>query len=177
MFKYNLDKGLKVNVWINEEFVVRENGNNRFLVEEDTVLFANTKKIIIELFIPRAHNNYALLGMDFLASESGKAVVQLNMEAPNSEKYKEAEALPFDAVFWGITDEFNEGIIRSVDKHIKRQALPSGIINYNISAYGEIGSSADMFEKVSDILLSILMCDDNDEARILKLIKDNVDIK
>lgn len=178
MFKYDLEKGLKVNVWINEEFEAGENGKyDKLLIEEDTILFANTKKVIVELFIPRAHNNYALLGVDFLASEDGKAVVKLNMETSSAEKYMSAEALPFDTVLWGITGEFNEGIIRSLDKHIKKQALPSGIIHYNISAYGEIGSSADMFEKVSDILLSILMCNDNDEAQILNIIKENTGIK
>lgn len=52
--------------------------------------------------------------------------------------------------------------------------LPSGIITYNISAYGEIGSSADMFRRVSDILLSLLISDEINESLIAKIVQENI---
>lgn len=62
----------------------------------------------------------------------------------------------------------------SLDKHRKENALPGGILTYDISAYGEIGSSADMFRRVSEILLSLLVCDEISEAFIIKIIQDHL---
>ena len=50
--------------------------------------------------------------------------------------------------------------------------MPSGTVTYNISAYGEIGSSADMFRRVNDILLSLLICGDLNESIIAKIVKE-----
>ena len=174
MYKISLDNGLKANIWINEEPIISNCYYGKLLAEEKTKLFANSKKLIVELFIPRAHNNYALLGIDFLANETGKVTIEFSLNNPNNTKYNDAIALSFDTVFWGIVDEFEEGIILSLNKHLRSQSLPSGIINYNISAYAEVGSSADMLKKISDILLSLLLCDDINEYRLLEIIRENI---
>lgn len=174
MYKFNLENGLKANIWINEEPMVNNYDCGKLLVEEKTELFANSKKLVVELFIPRAHNNYALLGIDFLANENGKVMVKLGIDNQNDEKYSDAISLPIDTVICGIMDEFKEGIFLSVDEHLKAQSLPSGIVNYNISAYGEVGSSVDMFRRVSNILLSLVMYDEINEYLILKIIKENI---
>lgn len=62
----------------------------------------------------------------------------------------------------------------SLDYHRKEHMLPSEIITYNISAYGEIGSSADMFRRVSDILLSLLISDEINESLITKIVQENI---
>lgn len=174
MYKFNLENGLKANIWINEEPMVNNYDCGKLLIEEKTELFANSKKLVVELFIPRAHNNYALLGIDFLANENGKVIVKLGIDNQNDEKYSDAISLPIDTVICGIMDEFKEGIILSVDEHLMAQSLPSGIVNYNISAYGEVGSSVDMFRRVSNILLSLVMYDEINEYLILKIIKENI---
>lgn len=118
--------------------------------------------------------NYALLGVDFLASKNGKVTVKLGINKQNDKRYNDSIALPFDTVICGFLDEFEEGIISSVDKYIKEKSLPSGIITYNVYAYGEIGSSVDMFKRVSDILLSLLVYDNIDEYIISEKIKENI---
>lgn len=166
MYRLNLKKGVKVNLWLNEELVVDRCDGSKIIMEEDTNMLANSKKLIIELFLPRAHSNYALLGVDFLAHKEGKSIIKWGIDCLKHERYSDAIALSFDTVIWGIMDEFEEGIMCSLDKHRKEHMLPSGIITYNISAYGEIGSSADMFRRVSDILLSLLICDEINESFI-----------
>lgn len=117
-------------------------------------------------------NNY--LGVDFLAHRDGKSIIKWEINCLKRERYNGAIALSFDTVFWGILDEFEEGIMRSLDAHRKEHLLPSGIITYNISAYGEIGSSPDMFRRVNDILLSLLICDDISESLIEKIVQGNI---
>ncbi len=174
MFKFNLDNGLKANIWVDEEPIISRCGYSELLVQEKVEMFATSKKLTIELFVPRAHNNYALLGVDFLASENGEVEVKLGIDEYNNEIYNASIALPFDIVVCGITDEFKEGIIHSVDSYLKGKRLPSGIVNYNIFAYGKIGSSVNMFKSISDMLLSLLIYEDIDEVIISKVIKENI---
>lgn len=174
MYGINISNELKANIWINEKPIVNACYCSTLLVKEKTEMFANSQKLIVELFITRAHNNYALLGIDFSANEEGCVSIEFSINNPDNERYNSSIALPFDKVFLGIMDEFKEGIILSINEHLRLQTLPSGIINYNISAYGEVGSSVDMFKKVSDILLSLLVCDDINELRILEIIKENI---
>ena len=135
-------------------------------------MFTKSGKIILELFLPRAHSNYALLGVDFLANGTGKSIIKWDIDCLKQERYSDAIALCFDTVIWGILDEFQEGIMQSLDYHRKEHILPSGTVTYNISAYGEIGSSADMFRRVNDILLSLLICGDLNESIIAKIVKE-----
>lgn len=85
--------------------------------------------------------------------------------------------MSIDTVTYGIIDEYKEGIINSIHKHVKSQTLPSGIITYNISAYAEIGSSQKMFELVSDILLSLLIHDNIDGHKALQILKGSLNIR
>lgn len=123
-----------------------------------------SRKLIVELFIPRSHNNYALLSVDFLADISGKTVVNLGIDNLNNERFNDSIALTLDTVIWGIMDEYEKGILPSVEKHLNAHSLPSGIIFFNIFAHGEIGSGTDMFRRVSDVLLSLLICENMDEV-------------
>ncbi len=177
MFKYSLKNGLEANIWINEVPMVIQSCKSEILVEESTELYANTKKLIIELFIPRDHNNYALLGIDFVATNEKKVIAKININNQNQTKYNDAIALSIDTVTYGIIDEYKEGIINSIHKHVKSQTLPSGIITYNISAHAEIGSSQKMFELVSDILLSLLIHDNIDEHKALQILKGSLNIR
>lgn len=174
MFQIILNNGVKANIWIDEEPIVNSCECSKLILEEKAKLYADSRKLIVELFIPRAHSNYALLGVDFLASENNKVVVKLGINNFNNKKFKNSLALSCDTVFLGIMDEFEEGIIHSIDKHMQEQSLPSGVINYNIFAYGEIGSSADMFKKVSDILLSLLICNNINEFVLSKILEENI---
>lgn len=174
MYRLNLENGVKINIWLNEELAEGRCNGSKVIIEEYTNLFACSKKIIVELFLPRSHSNYALLGVDFLAHRDGKSIIKWDINCLKRERYNDAIALSFDTVFWGILDEFEEGIMRSLDAHRKEHTLPSGIITYNISAYGEIGSSPDIFRRVNDILLSLLIYDDINESLIAKTVQRNI---
>ena len=57
------------------------------------------------------------------------------------------------------------------NKFLKNGKLPSGTIDYNISAQGEIGSSQNIFEMVSDILLSLLTVENICESTVMCIVK------
>ena len=90
MFKYSLKNGLEANIWINEVPMVIQSCKSEILVEESTELYANTKKLIIELFIPRDFSNYALLGIDFVATNEKKVIAKININNQNQTKYNDA---------------------------------------------------------------------------------------
>lgn len=79
MISLELENGLKANLWINEEPFINHYQNGKIIVEESTSFYTMSKKMIIELFIPRNHNNYALLGIDFLVSDNDKIKVKLDI--------------------------------------------------------------------------------------------------
>ena len=174
MYRLNLENEVKANIWLNEQLVVGSCDSSKIIMEENTKLSANSKKLIVELFIPRSHNNYALLGVDFLAHKDGKSIIKWDINCLKCERYNDAIALSADTVFWGILDGYVEGIMESLDAHRKEHMLPGGIITYNISAHGEIGSSPDMFRRVNDILLSLLICDEINESLIEKIVQENI---
>ena len=74
------------------------------------------------------------MGIDFVSTNEKKVIAKININNQNQTKYKDAIALSIDTVTYGIIDEYKEGIINSIHKHVKSQTLPSGIITYNISA-------------------------------------------
>lgn len=174
MYKLDLEKGVKANIWLNGDLIERRCNDNKIIMEEETNLFAKSRRIILELFLPRAHSNYALLGADFLANGAGKSIVKWDIDCLKQERYSDAIVLPFDTVMWGILDEFREGIVQSLDYHRKEHMLPSGTVTYNISAYGEIGSSADMFRRLNDILLSLLFRGELNESIIAKIVQEKI---
>lgn len=175
MYRLKFEKGVKVNIWLNEKLAAESRDSSKIIMEGDTNILADSKKLIVELSLPRAHDNYALLGADLLAYKNGKSIIKWGIDCLKHKRYSNAIALPFDTVFWGIMEEFEEGIRHSLDNHRNRHMLPSGIITYNISAYGEIGSSADMFRRVNDILLSLLICDKMSETCLAKIVQEKID--
>lgn len=170
VFKLNLQKGAKVNVWLKEGLAEGRGGNGTVVMEGRTNLFARSKKLVLELFLPRAHSNYALLGVDFSARGDGRSIIRWAIGCQGQERFREAMALLADTVVWGMPAEFQEGVMRSLDRHRRERLLPSGTITYNVSAHGEIGSSADVFRRTNDVLLSLLACDEMSEARIVRTV-------
>lgn len=72
MMKYILENGLKANIWINDFPARIKEVKDELLAEEDAETYTNSKQLVVELFIPRLHNNYALLGMDFISNHQKK---------------------------------------------------------------------------------------------------------
>lgn len=177
MYNYILDNGLKANIWINE--VIKENNGykNTMFSKKDELINTGKKKIVIELFIPRAHNNYALLGLEYTANVEKNMMYKISIDDINSQEYNNSIALSHDKVTWGILDEYKLGIINSVSNYLNNNSLPNGMIDFNISAHAEIGSSQLMFEKVSDILLLLLAKESIDENIALFIIKNYFNIK
>lgn len=88
-----------------------------------------------------------------------------------SHEYNISIASQIDRVTWGIFEEYKQGIMNSFNKFLKNGKLPSGTIDYNISSQGEIGSSQNMFEMVSDILLSLLTVENICESTVMCIVK------
>lgn len=93
MYRLDLEKGVKVNIWLNEELAVGKCDGSKVIMEENTDLLVNSKKLIVEMFIPRSHNNYTLLGVDFLAHKDGKSIIKWGINCLKRERYNDAIAL------------------------------------------------------------------------------------
>lgn len=132
MYKINLEKGVKVNIWLNEHLAECRCDDGKIIIEEQTNLYAKSRKIILELFLPRAHGNYALLGIDFLANGAGKCIIRWDIDCLKQERHSDAMAFSFDTVIWGMLDEFQEGIVQLND--ILLSLLICGELNESIMA-------------------------------------------
>lgn len=106
--------------------------DGKIIIEEQTNLYAKSRKIILELFLPRAHSNYALLGIDFLANGAGKCIIRWDIDCLKQERHSDAMAFSFDTVIWGMLDEFQEGIVQLND--ILLSLLICGELNESIMA-------------------------------------------
>lgn len=177
MFKYVLENGLKANIWVNNFPTIIKEVKDELLVEGDTETYANSKQLVVELFIPRSHNNYALLGIDFRSDHENKVKVKMSIENQQKLKNDHSLALSFDTVMWGILKEYKQGVIDSLHTFLQNRELPSGTINYNIAAYGEVGSSQTMFEIVSNILLLLLVNENICKDTALTIVKKCAGIK
>ena len=176
MVKYVLQNGLKVNIWINNFPAMGKEVKGQLLVESVTETYTNSKQLVVELFVPRSHNNYALLGIDFISDYEKKVKIKMGIENQQKLKNDYSLALSFDTVMWGILEEYKQGVIDSFHMFLQNRELPSGTINYNIAAYAEIGSSQAMFEIVSNILLSLLIKENLCEETVLTIVKECVGI-
>ncbi len=176
MIKYVLKNGLKANIWINNFPAMIKEVKDELLVEEDTETYANSRQLVVELFVPRSHNNYALLGVNFISDHKKKVKIKMSIENHQKLKNDYSLALSFDTVMWGILEEYKQGVIDSFHMFLQNRELPSGTINYNIAAYGEIGSSQAIFEIVSNILLSLLIKENLCEETVLTIVKECVGI-
>lgn len=171
MFQYVLENGLKANIWLNHFPAIIKEVKDELLVEGDTKTYTNSKQLVVELFIPRSHNNYALLGIDFISDRENKVKIKMGIENQQKRKNDHSLALSFDTVMWGILEEYKQGVMDSVHIFLQNGELPSGTIHYNIAAYGEIGSSQTMFKIVSNILLSLLINKNICEDTALAIVK------
>lgn len=177
MFQYVLEDGLKANIWINNFSANIKEVKDELLVEENTETYTNSKQFVVELFIPRLHSNYALLGIDFISDHQKKVKIKMNIANQQKLKNNHSLALSFDKVTWGILEEYKQGVIDSIYMFLQNRELPSGAIYYNIAAYAEIGSSQAMFEIVNHILLSLLINENICEETVLTIVKDCVRTK
>lgn len=177
MIRYVLQNGLKANIWVNDFPAIIKEVKGELLVEGEAEAITNSKQLVVELFIPRSHNNYALLGIDFISNNEKKVKIKMSIENQQELKNDSSLALSFDTVTWGILEEYKQGVIDSFNMFLQNRKLPSGIINYNIAAYGEIGSSQTMFKTVNNILLSLLINENICEETALTIVKKCVGIK
>lgn len=176
MIQYVLENGLKANIWVNDFPAIIKEAKDELLVEEGTETYTDSKQLVVELFIPRSHNNYALLGIDFISDHQKKVKIKMSIENHQKLKNEYSLALSFDKVTWGILEEYKQGVIDSFHMFLQNRKLPSGTIHYNIAAYGEIGSSQAMFEIVNNILLSLLINENICEDTALTIVKECVGI-
>lgn len=171
MVKCILENGLKVKVWVDDFPIESKQMKGKYLSRAQKKMWINSKQLVVELFIPRDHNNYALLGIEFIPDNEKQVKIKMSIENEGSHEYNTSIAPQIDTVTWGIFEEYKHGIMNSFNKFLKNGKLPSGTIYYNIFAQGEIGSSQNMFEMVSDILLSLLTVEHICESTVMCIVK------
>lgn len=57
---------MKVKVWVDDFPIESKQMKGKYLSRAQKKMCINSKQLMVELFIPRDHNNYALLGIEFV---------------------------------------------------------------------------------------------------------------
>ena len=129
------------------------------------------KEIAVEVRVDRDANNYGLLGVKYYKGKLGaKVIINICDDDMPDNLYEENISLRPDIVHRGIPKEYATGIEKSFDMSYKKGILKCGIYKFGPGAYGEIGSSENIFFRLTNILLRVLYADNCDEKIIKQIV-------
>ncbi|QVK16926.1 hypothetical protein KHQ81_08435 [Mycoplasmatota bacterium] len=120
-------------------------------------------QIVCEVKLPRNSSYYALLGCNFVPDSTGYLTVNIYYsEEKNIEVFKDSLLNNInEVVLFGIKEEYVNSILSYFENLEKDIIIPSGIINFNIGAYSEIGSSNILFTQLTEVLMALITKDLN----------------
>ena len=154
-YSYTYKSGLKIRIWVNE--LPMKTINGIFIVDkkyaaEQNQLQPDDKQIVLELSIPRNVSNYGMLGLKYQATHT-YANISINVNHYEEDIYEEAMTIQPDIVHKGIQEEYVYGILNGIEKN---KLLKSGLYDFNMGAHSEVGSSENIFEIMTTVLLKLL---------------------
>lgn len=156
----NLGEFKKGRLWINTSPNIQCKTNNTLKINIETNNVAKIKitNIALEvLLIPRHISNYALLGAKFTPGIGKALQIQVDISQYDGEITKDSIAMPEDEVHVGIPEEYSQTIIETAQKVIKeRGGLPSGVLEFYVGAHGYVGSSKQIFSKITSVILKLM---------------------
>ena len=158
------------NLWINEKidisFVCID--NLKTTIKKNEWIHWDDASYILEFNLNgRNANNYALLGITYMYQESDELIINVNVSDYEGKVVSNTLALRPDEVHSGIPLDYAREIICVAEDYFKHNKCGTGVITFDIGAHGYIGSSTNMFSKVSRILLQILTM--NDKRNLSKM--------
>lgn len=168
----NIGKLRKCNLWINEALGIEYSEKHKINTEINKNYWIkwNNASYTIEIFTRGRHSDfYALLGFNYVYKDIDNLIIEVKVGNEKNEVYSESLANKVDDVYLGISEEYAKHILEVATNVLKYSNCSTGIISFDVGAYGYIGSSENMFEKLTLILLEILK--ENDQKNIEKMEK------
>lgn len=156
----NLDEFMKGRLWVNTSpnLSCKINKTLNLNIKSNNKARINLTIIVLEiLLIPRHISNYALLGAKFTPDIGNSLQIRMNISQYDGEIIKDSIAMPDDEIHVGIPEEYSQTIIETAQNVIKEiGGFPSGILEFYIGAHGCVGSSNQIFSKITSVLLKLM---------------------
>jgi hypothetical protein len=157
MIEFQLTKFSKARVWTAELPPVKFQPTNIIskTLPSDAIPFKNNRYAGIEIFIPiGARIKYALLAGKFIPKNSSNLLIEIPITDSDGDLVTWALASRLDRVRAGLIKEFVDGVWDGMNN--AANLLGTGTLTLGPAAYGEIGSSFQIFKQTAQALISIL---------------------
>lgn len=156
----NLGGLMKGRLWINTSpnLPCKTNKTLSITIEANNESRINLTSIVLEiLLLPRHISNYALLGAKFTPNIGKSLHIRVSVSKFDGELLKDSIAMPEDEVRIGIPEEYSQTIIDTAKNVANRiGGLPSGVLEFYVGAHGYVGSSNQIFSKVTSVILKLM---------------------
>lgn len=112
----------------------------------------------VELFIPLGGRFlYGLLGCEVIGQKSPTLDVVVQTSLKKEQRFLGSLAGELDSVWWGLSDEYANAVLEGASAGVSKFGSPSAqAIRFSYAAYGEIGSTGSMFERLGMMTIALL---------------------
>lgn len=166
MIEINL-QGLNIaRVWLeknNDLLIDDHNTNALFKFNCNSNKLYNDQIIILELFLPRgARIIYGALGLKYKYIPNNELSIKLHSADSSTRVFKNALISCAEIAHVGLLPEYADRILETVTETCsKNSLLPSGEVDFCYAAYSEVSSNAWVFQRLSYILINLLLMPGN----------------
>jgi hypothetical protein len=166
MLEIELGKYRRARLWINdipESCRIPSSELAANLVSKERDMDMATRGIALELYIPLGGRLvYGLLGAEFIKNDSDSLSVDLYPSISRFKKYNDALCGAIDDAYVGLPEFCTKVVRTETQKYLENCTnKPSGKLIYNCSAYSEVGTNQDVFQKLTIIVCRFLFSDCN----------------
>lgn len=160
MHSFELPRHCRANVWLDEAPPAHFTPMSlRTLVVEPRVVVAVARRTAgVELRVAHGGSaSYGLLGAELVESNVDGLEVVVSVSSAGF-PFRPSLALQPDEVSVGLLDEYANAVIEGVGRVAASIGAPRNIsLRFRWAAHGRVGSSPSIFEKVSGIVMQLLL--------------------
>lgn len=162
-----LSKERSARVWIDENPPIGTSVNNSRVshraIKIQEVRPLKHKIVTIELLVPLGGRFlYGLLGCEVMGERTSPLDVVVETSVEVKSEFFESLAGNIDTVWSGISDEYTDAILDGASMGASKFGVPPvGQIKFCFGAYGEIGSTGSIFERLGMAAMALLTSSDN----------------
>ena len=180
MKNINLNFHSQARVWIEDAPSIIYPVIDTLTKDVQTGLTRNSERqrqVALEILIPvGVRILYGLLGAKFIPHDSGKLSLAVLVSTNNEFIFEQSIASQLDRVRVGLPNEYSQSIVDGALKALDRETivkLGSGLIQFDLAAHGEIGSSNKFFRKIAAIVVQLLTIDTgSSEQEVTEIVKN-----
>ena len=132
-------------------------------------------KVALELYYPRNSSYYGMLGVEYTPDNSRELTIEVFFIKKGEERFNESIASEYDEIFMGISREYCDAILSTVEKKVIESSYGfSGTLRFDFGAFSSIGSSSAIFTRLSELLIGILELSTHKKEIIEKYVSENM---